>query len=99
MLLSFEKFWEKSIIQGDAKMLGKNPDIHGNLHNILLCHYIFPQRIPTLFSLLNYFRHSSSVHFDPLHEQINQFFLDSANEVVLSGSRVVKVVWLIYLLG
>ena len=74
MLLSFEKFWEKSIIQGDAKMLGKNPDIHGNLHNILLCHYIFPQRIPTLFSLLNYFRHSSSVHFDPLHEQINQFF-------------------------
>ncbi|MGF2942215.1 helix-turn-helix domain-containing protein [Enterococcus xiangfangensis] len=74
ILLSFEAFWEKAIIRGDTGLLKKNSDIHGNLHNVLVCYYIFPQRIPTLFNLLVYFRQSPSIHYDYLQQKITRFF-------------------------
>ncbi|WP_311941175.1 helix-turn-helix domain-containing protein [Enterococcus dongliensis] len=74
ILLSFESFWEKKVIRGDTAILKKNPDIHGNLHNVLVCYYIFPQKIPTLFNLLVYFQQSTSIHYEYLHQQITRFF-------------------------
>lgn len=74
ILRNFEKFWSKEILRGDFNLLEKNPAIHGNLYNILFCYYVFPQRIPTLFNLLSYFRQNQSVLFEALQKQVASFF-------------------------
>lgn len=74
LLGCFEQFWSKKILRGDTDLLKKNPSIHGNLYNVLLCYYVFPQRIPNLFDLLVYFRKNPSVLFTSLQERVEEFF-------------------------
>lgn len=74
LLECFEQFWSKKILRGDTDLLKKNPNIHGNLYNVLFCYYLFPQRIPNLFDLLLYFRKNQSVLFETLKERITAFF-------------------------
>lgn len=73
ILRNFEKFWSKEILRGDFNLLEKSGDSRKSLQ-YSFCYYVFPQRIPTLFNLLSYFRQNQSVLFEALQKQVASFF-------------------------
>lgn len=74
LLKELDNYWQTEIFPEDT-VFQDNRTIHTRLFNILFCYYLFPNRIPTLFFLMNYFHKKKPASYYYLKDHFT-FFLN-----------------------